>query len=208
MGSRRKRQKESHKATHSIRQDTSLNQGLVWSSEDVAHVLAWLDYCRDHGSIFRDTAVAYLQSTGRYFTWNAVRRKLDRIWVKFHGQGANSLELFASGTGSLRDVSDGVASKILEIKQALEAKSKEGENASRCTPTNDRHILPLVEETESGSGLPSSLSLLSRSPSPPYSSPTPLRRFSTALPRTRSTKVRYGREARRRARREPVSVLL
>ncbi|RYP76032.1 hypothetical protein DL770_007310 [Monosporascus sp. CRB-9-2] len=86
----------------------------VWFPDDVTQLLAWLDYCLEHGDNFADTVTSHLKSTRqKLYTWDQIDGKLRLLWRTYghEVEGAKpgeikSGEIFEKGTSCLTELSD------------------------------------------------------------------------------------------------------
>lgn len=93
------------------------NKTRVWEDSDWLHLLAWLDFCLEHGVSFRDTVVERLGvTTKKTYTWTQICRKLEYLWRNFGRQGCDPKDvIYIEGSKCLECLSDEDQETISEI---------------------------------------------------------------------------------------------
>lgn len=108
-----------------------------WPDDQTAHVLAWVDHCKDNGLSFRDTVVDRLRDmTGISRPWKTIESKLSHYQQDFSTVKDTPYmkTLLKEGTATFPDLSGDsyLARKVREIKASLAANQPAGRVAQNA----------------------------------------------------------------------------
>jgi hypothetical protein len=101
----------------------------VWSPDDVAQLLAYLDHCLEYGVDFEDTVVAHLQaSQNKIYTWRQIKRKLSLMWGTMGNEDPNiagdkALDILKIGSKCLKYLDSELVSDLDWKKAKLASNS-------------------------------------------------------------------------------------
>ncbi|KAK5631091.1 hypothetical protein RRF57_006806 [Xylaria bambusicola] len=105
-----KMERRSRQAKKKPRKESG-TQTQIWFKDDIAQLLAWLDYCLENDRDFKSTVVDYLFFTRkRIYTVSQVRHKLGSIWRQLGenrpGIKLKSTIIYKEGTACLEGLSN------------------------------------------------------------------------------------------------------
>lgn len=145
----------------------------VWEDDDDIELLAWADKCAEHSFDFQKTIVGQLLDQKRKtFTWDQVKGKLERIWLRYGRHGGNAKEIYTMGTAfALPNLSEDDKSQIRNVLRQIKPPNCNGAIQSHILSPTQPVANSVETSKESDYGRRSSSSdlppLLAKSPTPP-----------------------------------------